>query len=331
MSRVVMLLCPFALAIAASLSAQNPRAYNVTESSPPPPPPSPAQAERDRLRLQSLVNSDEPDSASVAIDLIKDRFETACSAEFVPMQPSTWLGMRRDVSACIWNQDGVEGLDLTNVAAGTRAGSIYSDLVAAYFGPLRASLATMVAAAAEGDEETGDPKAEVTEDARAALQRLVNGGGNLLFTAELPILRVNLPRINGFDLTMSGSGRAAMNAEALGAAKRDSASSVAGAFNAQLNLSSNEREVRVFGHWRTEYIRGSENLLNIPSADSPAAQQAETPGPLAGKSFGYSRMSIGALLWDAVLVTWTRPFFCSECGQLDIQSQVSISFQKEQE
>lgn len=319
--------CPFY-----EVHAQNPRAFHVTENSPPPPPPSPAQVEAANARLQLLTESGDPDSAQVAIDIIRDRFEAGCAAEFVPKNPATWLGLRNDVATCIWNQDGVEGLDLTNVAAGTRSGSIYSDLVGVYFGPLRATLATMVAAAAEDDNEDSTPEGEATEDARAALQRLVNGGGNLLMSAELPLVRLNLPRINGFDLTLSGSGRAAMNAEALGAAEEDSASSLAGAFNAQMNLWSNKREVRVFGHWRSEYIRGSQNLLNDPTpASEPGLQQEGGDKALAGKSFGYSRLSIGALLWDAVLVTWTRPFFCSECGSLDIGSQVSISFQKEQD
>lgn len=313
-----------------AVHAQNPRAVNVVSLTSAPVE-TEAKARENDAAIQRLLSRNHPDSSQLAIDLIRRRFETGCSAGFDHTKPATWLGLRNDVAECIWNQDGVEGLDLTNVAAGTRSGSIYSDLVAMYFGPLRATLATMIAAATEDDGGATTPEAEATEEARTALQRLVNGGGNLLLTAELPLLRLQLPRVNGFDLVLSGSGRAATNTESLGASQSDSASSLAGAFNAQLNLWSNNRQVRVFGHWRSEYIRGDGDLLQEPEEAAPSTlQEGEEPETPSGTSLGYSRLQVGALLWDAVLVTWTRPFFCGECEDLDIGSQVSISFQKEQ-
>lgn len=219
---------------------------------------------------------------------------------------------------CLWGDGSLSTLNLANVTANTEGGSIYTDVLTTYFGPVRLGVGTLLAASAE--PEGDQPGPDEIQSGRDALQRLVAGGGNLLIGAQYPFLFVPYARWNEFKLTGAVLGRAATDVQALGATADSRSSTAAGAVDIRAQFTSNDSEVALFGYIRGEMIRGSGTLFVLPQPST-----AQTPEQV--EQLDYIQYSLGARLWNSVLITWTK-FDCTACRALGMDSQLSITTQR---
>jgi hypothetical protein len=231
-----------------------------------------------------------------------------CDARF---QRVVW-GLSTSQGRCYWGDQDVSALNLGNLSASTNAGSLYADLGVAYFGPVRVNIGTLVSSATDGlhtDEE----------DARAALQRLVAGGGNVVAGFQLPFVHYRQRRANNLRLSGAWLGRVATDVRQLGASEEAAQNlSAATAMDLRIQVSSNENDLQLFAYGKGEFVRGQDPIPAFATQD-----------PLAASSnhLYYGQASFGARLLNTFVVTYTY-YRCPQCGPAGVSSQLSVTAQR---
>jgi hypothetical protein len=269
--------------------------------------------------IQGLVQGGIRDDEQQQLHTLIDSLRAVRCDEVLSKNMMVW-GHRE--GECLWGDGSLSTLNLANVTANTEGGSIYTDVLTTYFGPVRMGVGTLLAATQQnGDED--EPGPDEVHDEREALQRLVGGGGNLLIGAQYPFLFLPYAKWNEFKLTGAVLGRAATDVGALGADPESRSSSVAGAVDLRLQFTSNDSEVAIFGYARGEMIRGDGTLFSVPRRAAGDTTASATPV----QQLDYLQYALGARLWNSVLITWTK-FDCRACRTLGMDSQLSITAQR---
>ena len=258
-------------------------------------------------------------SAQVANHGVHEQIEAALDSAFAASCGNTFRRVRSVLSRgrgeCFWGKHEVSALNLGNVTATGNTGSLYTDLSTAYFGPLRLSFSTLVAAT--GDEDEAQDVGE-DQDARSAFQRLIAGGGNLVASVQAPLLHYRAARVNGFRFTTALLARGAADVGSLGAdSARAQSRSFAGAADMRVQLNSNDRLVALFAYAKGEYVRGSDPIPSFLAGT----------GAGEGSHLYYGQASVGARLLNAVVVTYTY-YACPQCARAGVSNQISITAQK---
>jgi hypothetical protein len=310
MRRLALCLAAALLALPTSLPAQIPALSTMPDV--------------DSARLQPLRERIRDLSPRADQQGIHEHIEAALDSAFAAGCSEVFKKVRSVLSQgrgeCFWGKHEVSALNLGNVTATGNTGSLYTDLSTAYFGPLRLSFSTLVAASGDEDEE-GDVGED--QDARAAFQRLIAGGGNLVASIQAPLLHYRAARVNGLRFTTALLARGAADVGSLGAdSARAQSRSFAGAADMRVQLNSNDRLVALFGYAKGKYVRGSDPIPAFLMPENP------TQGPERERShLFYAQGSVGARLLDAVVVTYTY-YACPQCGRAGVSNQVSITAQK---
>jgi hypothetical protein len=214
--------------------------------------------------------------------------------------------------------DAFETLLPVNLTAYTRGGSLYSDLVAArFFSVLRASIGTMLAETDEdgtADDDAEEPPPQDTaaseigpDDIRAALQRVIAGGGNFVFGVQWPGFSWTSPE-NRASALITLSTRAAVDTRLLGTPVPDPQVSYAGTGTGHVRVGSDNGFFEIFTQFKLEVVGGDNPLLSA-SGDP--------------KALGYGQFSIGTAIADALVITYTtvsmgNKIFREAEGQLSI-------------
>src|SRR3954452_3077528 len=142
-----------------------------------------------KTRLATLIAHADSPKFHTEIDMTLDSvFAADCGGLF--RKPTGVFTRKR--GSCFWGKHEVSALNLGNVTATGNTGSLYTDLTTAYFGPLRLSFSTLVSASGNADGNT-----ETDQDSRAAFQRLIAGGGNLVASIQAPLVHYRAAAVNG--------------------------------------------------------------------------------------------------------------------------------------
>jgi hypothetical protein len=283
--------------------------------------------ERLKSRLSTLIAQADSPKFHTEIDVTLDSvFAADCGGLF--RKPTGVFTRKR--GSCFWGKHEVSALNLGNVTGGGNTGSLYTDLSTAYFGPLRLSFSTLVSASGNQDEQPGQD-----EESRAAFQRLIAGGGNVVVSVQAPLLHWRARSVNGLRFTTALLGRGAADVAALGSdSARAQARSFAGAADLRLQLNSNDEQVALFAYTKGEYVRGSDPVpafLQSVTVMGNLLRQAQDTSSLRPvgerRHLYYGQMSVGARLLNAVVVTYTY-YACAQCRRAGVSNQVSITAQK---